>query len=455
MNVITKTIKLLTLSLLMLGISQASLQAQTVQLSLKDALNYAMKNNETVRKARLDIERGRARTSEVRAEALPQITGSASINDNLLLQKSPIPGEIFGRPGETIFVAFGQKYNTTASAQLSQQLFNQSVFTGLKAAKAGEAYYNLNAELSEENILQQVASSYYQVLVTREKMAVIDTNINSLVKIERTVSDQYRNGLARKIDLDRVKVNLTNLRTQRLELENGITQQENLLKYYIGMPVNSQIILPPAQLANINADAQAVSDQLNVSGLREYQLIKKQEELLNYQRKAYQSEYIPKLSFNTNFVYTGFGNKFDLLSSNSTTRWAKASALTLNLSVPIFDGFARRSRVKQAEIDILKVREDIKNTEQSLNLAHDNATIEIRNSISTINSQVENMKLAQEVYSSTQNNYRNGLATLTDLLDAENSLVSAQNSYTQALLNFKLAEIQLLKSKGNIKSLLN
>lgn len=453
MNRITNKFLVLAAVLVLSGIK--GLNAQTVQLTLKDALNYALKNNENVRKARLDIEGGKAKTNEVRAQALPQITGSASINDNLLLQKSPIPGEIFGRPGETIFVAFGQKYNTTASAQLSQQLFNQSVFTGLKAARAGEDYYNLNAALSEENMLQQVASSYYQVLVSREKMAVIDTNINSLVRIEKTVADQFRNGLARKIDLDRVKVNLTNLRTQRQELENGVIQQENLLKFYIGMPINNTILIPQAQLSAIPAEASGMADELNVANLTQYRLIKKQEELLNYQKKAYQAEYIPKLSFNTNFVYTGFGNKFDLLRSNSTTQWAKASALTLNLSIPIFDGFARKSRVKQAEIDLLKAQEDIRNTTQSLNLAHDNATIQIKNSISTIKAQVENMKLAQEVYASTQNNYHNGLATLTDLLDAENSLVSAQNSYTQALLNYKLAEIQLLKSKGNIKSLLN
>ena len=73
--------------------------------------------------------------------------------------------------------------------------------------------------------------------------------------------------------------------------------------------------------------------------------------------------------------------------------------------------------------------------------------------MNTINSQRKNVELAQEIYKSTQNNYNNGLASLTDLLDTENSLTSSQNSYTQALLNYKIAEIQLIKSNGNIKSL--
>lgn len=447
--------RFLALAAVIILLCSGGLKAQTAQLSLKDALNYALKNSETVRKARLDIEGGRAKTSEVRAQALPQITGNASLTDNLLIQKTPLPGEFFGQPGESILVAFGQKYNTTAQVQLSQQLFNQSVFTGLKASKAGEDYYNLNAALSEENILQQVASAYYQVLVTREKIAVLDTNINSLTRIQKIVSDQYANGLARKIDLDRVKVNLTNLQTQRQELTNAVTQQENMLKYYMGMPVNSSIAIPQSALSQITVDAAAQANELNVGGLTEYQLIKKQEELLNYQKKAYQSENVPKLSFNANYLYSGFGNEFDMFNRNGSTMWAKASSVSLSLSIPIFDGFARKSRVKQAEIDLQKAQEDIKNITQSLNLANDNARIQIKNSISTINAQQANMRLAEDVYKSTQNNYHNGLATLTDLLDAENSLVSAQNSYTQALLNYKLAEIQLLKSNGNIKSLLN
>src|SRR5690606_9127649 len=110
---------------------------------------------------------------------------------------------------------------------------------------------------------------------------------------------------------------------------------------------------------------------------------------------------------------------------------------------------------KQAEVEILQIEQDLKNTSNSLNLAHRNANIALRNNVSTINAQRENMALARQVYESTQNNYNNGLAPLTDLLNAETSLVDAQNSYNQALLNYKVAEIQLIQSNGNIKSLLN
>ncbi len=106
-------------------------------------------------------------------------------------------------------------------------------------------------------------------------------------------------------------------------------------------------------------------------------------------------------------------------------------------------------------MEIRKVQEDLKNTELSLSLAFENAKAQISNSIITLNNQKENVELAQEVYDNTRNNYNQGLAPLTDLLDAENSLTTAQNNYSSALLDYRLAEIQLIKAQGNLKSLLN
>ena len=90
-----------------------------------------------------------------------------------------------------------------------------------------------------------------------------------------------------------------------------------------------------------------------------------------------------------------------------------------------------------------------------MDLAYENAKKQIDNSIITISSQKENAQLAQDVLTNTNNNYIQGLASLTDLLDAENALVEAQNNYTTALLDYKLAEIQLIKSKGELKTLIN
>ncbi|MBC6111163.1 TolC family protein [Pedobacter fastidiosus] len=441
-------VKMVKLMLILItGMALPQLVSAQQQVTLKDALTFALQNNTNVRKSKLDIEGGRYKVQEVRAQALPQLTGNAGLTYN------PIIGQLvanFG--GQTQAIKLGQNWNSTAGIQLSQQLFNQQVFTGLQAARSSEEYYSLTSQLTEEQIIELVANNYYQVLVTREQLNVIDTNIKNVRVVEKIVSNQYKNGLARKIDVDRISVNITNLTTQREQTLNAITQLENQLKFSMGMPVTNAISLPKTELTEVSQLPQ-FAESIDFGNRTEVKLLNTQDKLLSLQRKAYVAEYYPSLALTGNYTYSSQSDGFDFLSSNAAAIGYGASAVGLTLKVPIFNGFLTRSKIRQADVDIKKAKEDRKESVNSLNLAYENAKIQLRNNLNTITSQRKNADLAQEIYKSTQNNYNNGLASLTDLLDTENSLTQAQNSYTQALLNYKIAEIQLIKSNGNIKSL--
>lgn len=434
---------------ILIGISIAEVTQAQEKLTLKEALNYAIQNNKTIRKARLDIEGGRYKVAEVKSQALPQLNATSGLTYNPIIGSQVVD---FG--GQTQQLKFGQKWNSTAGLQLSQQLFNQQVFTGLQAAKSSEEYYNLTSQLTEEQTIELVAYNYYQVLVNRQQLSVVDSNIKNVKIIEKIISNQYANGLAKKIDVDRIKVNLTNLETQRSQTLNAIIQLENQLKFSMGMSVNQPITLSEAELAEVTTLPQ-FTDVLDFSNRTEIKLLNNQENLLTLQRKAYVAEYYPSLALTGNYTYSSQSKGFDFLSSNSTSIGFGSSAIGLTLKIPLFNGFSTRSRVRQADVELKKFNEDKVQTINSLNLAFENAKIELRNNLSTINAQRKNKELAEEIYKSTQNNYNNGLANLTDLLDTETSLTQAQNSYIQALLDFKVAEIQLIKSNGNIKSLLN
>lgn len=446
--------KLKVVCLLLLGsASFSSIQAQET-LSLSEALHYAKQNSEALRKAQLDIIGGQLKVSEVRASALPQVSAVSTVTNNLLVQQFVLPAEAFGgNPGEFMAIKAGQTWNAMTQVQLSQQIFNQQVFTGLKAAKGSAEYYSLAAELAEENLLQQVATNYYMVIITRQNLATLDANISRIEQLEKTVANQFEVGLAKKIDLDRIKVNKGNLLAQREQLELAVVQQENLLKYYMGMPISEKIYISDNAVEGIESEAivQLNQDAFRAENLVGYQILKTQENLLGLQKKANQAEYYPTLMLTGNYLYNTQSNKFNLYTNKALGY--DAAGISLNLSIPIFDGGQRRSKVKQAQIEIDKVQEDLRSTKNALQMAYENARIQIKNSLNTIETQRSNKQFAEEVFNSTRNNYQNGLATLTDLLTAETELVAAQNSYNQALLNYKVAEIELIKSSGNIKSL--
>lgn len=423
-------------------------------LQLKEALEYTLKASQAARKARLEMENGNYKIDEVRARALPTVTANGSLTYNPILQLTALPGELAGQPGQTLLVAFGQKWNSGASVSLSQNLFDKSVFTGLKAAKSTQEYYQINAQLTDEQLIEQVATAYYQVLVQRHKVGVLDSTIINTTRVQSIIKGQYANGLAREIDVDRIAVSLSNLQTQRQQLINAVSQLENQLKFAMGMSIQTAISLPPVDFSNIQLQAIPGKDSLDMSGRTEFRLLKQQETLLHYQKESYKAENFPTLSLNGNYGYQGLGNKFPW-SKSQGVNWFDYASVGLSLRIPIFNGFATRARVRQADVEIRKLQEDVAQTNLSLNLQYENAKTQLRNSLIILNNQQDNVALAQKVFDNTKNNYNNGLAPLTDLLDAETSLTEANNNHSAALLDYKLAEIQLIKAQGKLKTLLN
>lgn len=430
------------------------LQAQEAkELTLKDAVTYALENKADAKKAKLKVENSEYQIQEVRSRALPQISANGSLTYNPTIQSTFIDAAAFGgTPGSVIQAKFGQAWSSTAGLALTQTLFDQSVFTGLKAARSTREFYQINQQLTEEQVIERVASAYYQVYVQRQKLTVIDTTYKNTLRIKTIVNSQFENGLAKKIDLDRILVKISNISTQRQQISNAISLQENALKFYMGMPIETKIYFPKG---NFEVTPNAISETPNATNRTEYLLLQKNEQLLNYQKKSIVAGYYPTLSLSGNYNFIGQGKQMPLGALPSDgVYWSNFSSIGLNLKVPLFTGFGTRSRVRQADIELKKIKEDLNDTKLSLDLAFENAKLQIDNSLVTIKAQKENAQLAKEVSDNTKNNYYQGLASLTDLLDAENALTEAQNNYTAALLDYKLAEIQLIKSKGELKSLL-
>lgn len=440
---------------LMVLFTAAPLSAQIApkEVTLKDAINYALENKAEARKAKLSVENSEYQIQEVRSRALPTISASGNVTYNPILQLNALPGDFFGAPGTTILAPLGQEWVSTAGVNLNQTIFDMSVFTGLRAARSTREFYQVNAQLTEEQVIERVANNYYQVYVQRQQLAVIDSTYANTSKVRDIIKGQFDNGLAKKIDLDRMNVNLSNINTQRIQIKNMLELQENALKFYMGMPIETPIVLPDMEFT---VTPLALGDSPDTTKRSEYQVLKKQEQLLYFNKKAIQAEYYPTLSLTAGYNYIGQGPELPWFAKPSDgVYWSDFSTIGASINIPIFNGFGTRSRVRKATIELKNIEEDLKDTKLALDLAFENAKTQINNSLETINNQRENVKLAQEVLDNTQNNYQNGLATLTDLLDAETSYIEAQNNYTSALLDFKLAEIQLIKAKGELRTLTN
>ncbi|WP_348823769.1 TolC family protein [Flavobacterium aestuarii] len=427
--------------------------AQVKTLTLKDAINYALENKADAKKSRLEVEKSEYKIQEIRSRALPQITANGSLTYNPILQTNVIDGAAFGAPGTTIQASFGQDWTSGAGVSLNQALFDLSVFTGLRAAKSTREFYQINNQLTEEQVIERVANNYYSIYVQRERLVLLDSNYVNTTKVRDIVKGQFDNGLAKKTDLDRIVVKMSNIDTERQQVKNQLELQENALKFYMGMPISEQFVIPQTEY---NITPETFAEAPNTENRTEYLLLKKNEELLEYNKTAIKAELYPTLSLVAGYNYLGQGPQMPWFAKpKDGVYWSDYSAVGLNLRIPIFNGFGTRARIKQADVEIRSLQEDIKDTQLSLDLDYRNAKAQIENNFVTITNQKENMRLAQEILKNTKNNYLQGLASLTDLLDAQNASLEAQNNYTRAILNYKIAEVALIKSKGQLKTLIN
>jgi outer membrane protein len=400
---------------------------------------------------------GEEQIRQTRARALPAVNGSGSLADNYKRQVLVLPPGVFPGSTGTQVLEVGNIYNTNIGVDATQPLLDASVFTAMKAAKETREYYKLNTRKSEEDVINHTSQIYFQILARREQVKAQDSNIAKLQAIVKTVKGQYDNGLARKIDLDRIRVNLTNAETQRLQQLNQVEILTANLKVVVGLPFETDIVPEDISLREIEerVTAYVPSGDFELSNRTEIKTLASQIRLNDLNTKAIKGENFPKLSAFVNYSYNGVGNKFgDYLKKGGQDIWYGVGAVGLRLSIPIFDGFARQSRARQSAIQSLELQKQKESVALSLQAGFESARKQISNSISAIRAQKQNAELSASVYSSSQANYNLGLGSLTDVLEAQTSYIQSQNSYTQALLDYKLAELETIRSSGNLRSLL-
>lgn len=428
--------------------------AQQKELTLKEAIRYALENKADAEKAQLEVTKANYKIQEVRANALPNISASGGMVYNPKLQATYIDGSAFsflGAPSGPMKMEMGQKWSANAEAKLTQVLFNQSVFMGLKAARTTREFYMLNQQLTENDIIEKVAKAYYQVYQTRQTLENIESNLALTEKTANVVKGLNQSGLVKKIDLDRTTVAVNNLKSARQQALNGLQLSENALKYMIGMPMNEAITLPKE---GFEANYYLAFDKGNTNNRIELQVLEKQKQLLDINVKVQRAALYPSLALQATYGYLSMGPKTPIFYGKKDKVYeSDYSAISVGVNVPIFSGFGTRAKIRQAQIESQALEATLKDTRLAMDLAYENARSQLTNNLLTIDSQKENVKLAEEVLLNTQNNYQQGLASLTDLLEAERSLSDAKNNYTTALLDYKLAEIELLKSQGRLETM--
>jgi outer membrane protein TolC len=458
-------------ALLMIAILASGMQAKAQQVnnfSVKQAVDYALKNSVAVRNALIDFKIQQQVNREVTAMALPQVSGSASVNHfpNVAVQSFPnfIAQATYGvlenegvkdgsgnaiiSPGDfgLVQAQFGTKYNASGGIDISQLLFDGQVFVGLQARNAALDFSKKQAAVTEEMINVNVQKIYYQLVVGERQKTSIHANIERFDKLLKDTKEIYNQGFAEKLDVDKVSVQLNNLLTEKIKVENQLAAGNASLKFLMNMPQADSLVLTDS-LAEDELKADLLDQSFNYADRKEYQLLSVGKKLNEYNVKRYKLSYLPSLALYGNYYKNAQRNAFNFFNNGP---WFTSSLIGMKLSVPIFDGFAKASRVSKAKLELEKTNNNMEQLKANIDNDVAQARLKINSAVVTMDNQKQNMELAEKVFNTTKKKYEQGLGSNQEIYNAQTELKVAQNNYYSALYDAIIARIDFLKATGKL-----
>ncbi|MBK9465492.1 MAG: TolC family protein [Chitinophagaceae bacterium] len=303
------------------------------EFSIQQAVDYAFKNNVNVKNALIEVKKQEQVNREVTSNAYPHINANlgTTYNPNVATQVLPNfispstyqvlidegvkdgNGNTIVMPSDFGFIAaqFGTKFSASAGISLSQLLFDGQVFIGLQARDATMRFQRKNAEVTEEMIKANIYKIYYQLVVSKTQVELLDANILLLEKLMKDTRIIYENGFAERLDVDKVSVQLTNLQTEKSKVLNTISNGYYGLKMLMGMPMKDELVLTDKLTDDQIKEGILETSNYNYEDRKEYQYAQIGKELFAYNVRRYQLSQLPTVSLTGQYAKNAQRNKWN------------------------------------------------------------------------------------------------------------------------------------------------
>lgn len=422
---------------------------QVLQMSLDDCIQYAIENNEQIRISQYEREIADAQVRETTAAGLPQANINGGLNYNFDLQESLLPAQFIdpnAPEGEEVAIAFGQNYDGNMALTVEQLIFDGSYFVGLQAARTFRELSSKEKIETEIDVIEAVSKAYYNVLINREQLTLLDKNIGRLDTLLKETSSMYEAGFAEKLDVDRIRVNYNNLRVDKSRLDQLTRVSEKLLKFQMGMDLRQPIELTEA-LQTIEVTVPPIqAGEFDYNQRIEFSQLKTNEDLAFLDMKNNRAQYLPKL--NASFGYGWITASARSAQLFRASRWLDFGTVGLSASIPVFDGFLKSNRIQQNKLQIQQVQSQMIYLKKSIDLEIEQSRINLNSQIETLDVQRQNVDLAQDVYNITKVKYQEGVGSNLEVIEADTDLKEAQTNYLNSLYDAIISEIELKKALG-------
>jgi len=418
-------------------------------LTIEDAVNYALENNFEIRQGRLDISDADARVGEVLATGLPKLDGNLQYSYFPDVPNFLIPAQ-FADPeapeGTFISLPAGTRQSVNASLELSALVFDGSFFVGLQAARVFKDLTEKEVDATREDIKWNVKRAFYSVLLVQEQIGELESNIESVKNLLDETRALYDEGFAELLDVRRLELNYNGLKSQRDQIMGMDTITENLLKFQMAWPAEEPIEIT-GDLEEMAGEwmLRKPSVDFQYDDRPDYRVLQVNEELADINIRQIRMGYFPTLRA---FANHNQNLQRDDLFNSDEIGWLQTTTVGATLSIPIFDGFDKRSRIQRARISKEKVLEGQHQLRHAIDTEVRNNYLQYKNALRGLDDADGLLDLSREIYETVLTKYREGVGSSFELIQAEQDLFDARLQKLNALFEVVDSRTQLEQALG-------
>ena len=436
--------KIIRIGLVMILIQvSGSLSAQ--KLSLEQCIDTALQYNRTIKLSQQDVFQANERNKETKGNLFPKLNGMTDYRYYTDLPYQLMPADAFGGPAGTYKeVQFGVPQSLNANLQLSVPIYNPTALGAIKTTQIASELSEIQKIKTDEDVVLDVSNAYYNAQILLTQLAFLDSNLINTNKLVQTTTLLHQQQIAKGTDVDRLKLQLDQVTNQRNTVFSQQQQVLNALKFLMGKPISDSIQVAINENARIQLDSQ-------IQVTTDMKLIDKKLQFNYAELKGLQNSKLPSLGAYGVYGTTGYGNT----GANSFFNFHPIGYVGAQLSIPLFNGTITKHRIVQKKIDIQKtnIQKELVTEKSKLDLINAEMQYSIANqNIATVDDQI---KLAKKIYNNTVLQNKQGVANITDLLLADNSLREAQQNYIVAMVNLRKAELEYKRVTGNLITIKN
>lgn len=417
----------------------------STSFSLTEAEEYGVNNNEKVRNALLDIEIARKKVWETTAMGLPQVNVQGQFQQLLDIPVSVVDATLFNpaaEPGTVMEFRMGQEFSTSATLNAQQLIFDGSYIVGLQFSKFFQKMSATAAKNTKQQVKSMVREAYYNVLVARENVAIMDSILTSTKSLWDKTSAYAQAGLIPQEDADQVAIAYNRIRASKATAERQADVALNLLKLQMGYSFDQTLVLEQT-LEDVMNEIRVNNPLLVDASIKQnanYIMMEQQWELDQYSLKNEKAAYLPSAGAFFTHSQNAFRNEFDFFQNKA---WYPTTIWGVQMTIPVTSSGQRLMRVQQAEIKIEQDQNNLDNLERSLEFQELQLKTSFQSAIEMVELEKQNVDLARRIYNRAIIRNETGVVSALEVTQLQNQLLQAEGNYIYAVMDMLGVKVQL------------